>query len=484
MFAYICLIHMIQFKTKGDAMVRRIMGKGLLLVLLFAGVLHAADRPNFLIIMADDATYSDLPLYGGQNVRTPNIDRLAGEGMLFEKAYVGMSMCVPCRSELYSGLYPVRSGVCWNHSMARPGTKSAPHYLSEGGYRVGITGKVHVTPKECFPFEDIKGFQPNCVAPTAPYDCAGIEEFMSRDAKQPFYLAVCLVVPHVVWTVGDSSHFDVDAFKLPPYIPDTKQMRIDFSKYLAEIEYLDMQVGDILKSLQKTGQADNTLVLFTSEQGAQIPGCKWTNWEMGVHTGLTVRWPGKVKAGTRTKALVQYADVLPTFMDAAGIAYKADQFDGSSFLPVLRGDSQTHRTYVYSMHNNIPEGPSYPIRSVRNNRYSYIRNLRPDEIYIEKHVMGVNEHNPYWATWMYNSDKNTLAYEMIRRYMRRPAEELYDLAADPFELHNLADDPSKAGVKAELSAELDRWMTAQKDPGEDLDTFEAFRANKQVHKKK
>lgn len=447
-------------------------------VLFISIILHAAPRPNFLIIMADDATFTDLPLYGGQNIKTPNIDTLASKGMLFEKAYVGMSMCVPCRTELYTGLYPIRSGVCWNHSKARPGTKSVTHRLGSEGYRVGIAGKIHVTPKASFPFENVKGFESNCVAPTAAFDCAGISEFMSRDAKQPFYLAVCLVVPHVVWTVGDTAHFDVDKIKLPGYMVDTPQMRKDYIKYLAEMEYLDMQVGKILQTLDKSGQADNTLVLFTSEQGAQIPGCKWTNWELGLHTGLIVRWPGKVKENTRTQALVQYADVLPTFMEAAGIAFPKAQFDGSSFLPVLLGKTQEHRQYVYAMHNNIPEGPAYPIRSVRSQQYSYIRNLSPDQLYIEKHLMGVYEHNPYWQTWVFATAENPQALRLVQRYMKRPAEELYDLQADPLEMNNLAENPDYAKLKSEMSQELDQWMKSQNDPGAELDTWQQYQANR------
>ena len=450
-----------------------------LLVALLAVSLQAADRPNFLIIMGDDCTYNDLPLFGGKNVKTPNLDKFATEGMVFNKAYVSMSMCVPCRSELYSGLYPMKNGICWNHSRANPGVKSAPHYFGDAGYRVGITGKVHVGPKECFPFEDVKGFESNCVAPTADYDCAGIEEFMGRSKDQPFYLAVCLVVPHVVWTVGDRSQFDPKKLEMPAHMADTPQTRKDFIKYLAEISYMDMQIGEILKSLEKSGQADNTLVLFTSEQGAQIPGCKWTNWELGVHTGMVVRWPGKVEQGVRTNALVQYADVLPTFMDAAGVSYAKKQFDGMSFLDVLRGKKQTHRKYVYAMHNNVPEGPSYPIRSVRTSKYSYIRNLSPERIYIEKHLMAVDEHNPYWDTWVFRSGDNQKAYDLVERYMRRPAEELYDLDADPIEFNNLVDDPDFAKIKKELSGELDRWIAEQEDPGVELDTKKSLQNNRQ-----
>lgn len=444
----------------------------------FGQTAHAegAEKPNILVVIADDATYRDLPLWGGQNVEMPNLDRLASEGLVFDQAYLTISMCLPCRTEMYTGLYPVRSGACWNHSAARPGTKSICHYLGELGYRVGIAGKTHVVPKSSFPFEMVDGFERGCVSPTAKYECSAIQEFMQRDAKEPFCLVIGLVVPHVVWTVGDPSHFDRKTLKLPPNLADLPQTREDFAKYLAEIEYLDMQIGEILETLKKTGSADETLVVFTSEQGAQFPGCKWTNWDTGVHTGFVARWPGKITPGKRTNAMIQYADVLPTLIEAAGGTVNPSDFDGNSFLPVLLGKKDSHRRYTYAMHNNVPEGPPYPIRSVRDGEFRYIRNLTPEAIYIERHIMGVEAHNPYWARWMFMSGENQQAYDLIHRYMRRPTEQLYHTSNDPYEMTNLADDPRFADVKSRLSAELDRWMQSQNDPGIALDTKESLQA--------
>ena len=438
----------------------------------------AAGPPNFLIVIADDATYNDLPLYGGKNVKTPKIDNLASQGITFNRAYMSMAMCQPCRAEMYTGLYPMRNGTCWNHSASHPGTKSVCHRLGDLGYRVGLAGKVHVTPRSCFPFEMVDGFERGCVSKTANHECGAIKQFMSRNGDQPFCLVIGLVVPHVVWTVGDPDHFDRKKLELPPHLADTPTTRDDFAKYLAEIEVLDRQVGDILDTLDETGQADRTMVVFTSEQGAQFPCCKWTNWELGVHTGFVARWPGKVQSGIRTDALIQYADLLPTLLEAAGGDPEPLGFDGSSFLPVLLGEKTDHRRYVYSMHNNVPEGPPYPIRAVRDGRFSYIRNLTPEATYIEKHVMGVDEHNPYWATWMFATAADPHAYAMVHRYMHRPAEELYCVEDDPFEHRNLADDPQYAQIKAGLSSELDRWMQQQNDPGIALDTQAALEASR------
>ena len=449
-------------------------------------------NPNVLIIIGDDCTYNDLPIYGGKNIHTPNIDQLAGEGMTFNRAFVSMSMCAPCRAELYTGLYPVSNGVCWNYVPARSGTKSIVHHLGNLGYRVGIAGKIHASPRSVFPFEEVVGLERDCVSETAEFDEAGMAEFITRDTKQPFCLIVALVVPHIPWTAGDASHLIPEQIELPVNFADTKGfpearhftqtpgMREDFARYLAEIELMDKQVGRTLKMLDESGGSPGTLVIFTSEQGSQFPGNKYTNWNTGVHTGLIVRWPGRVKAGVRTDALIQYADVLPTLIELAGADPLDYNFSGSSFLPVLLGRTKKHREFAYAMHNNVPEGSPYPIRSVTDGTYHYIRNLAPERLYIEKHIMsGQLPTSTYWSTWMWdagNETENQHAYQMVCRYMKRPGEELYRMEDDPYEFRNLAEDKTYERIKVRLSDELDHWLMQERDPGKSLDSPEEVEA--------
>jgi len=441
-----------------------------------AAVYHhdGTTRPNIMIIIADDATYNDLPLYGGDNVKTPNIDRLAGEGMTFNQAYVSMSMSVPCRASLYTGLYPVSNGVCWNHVPARNNTRSIVHYLGALGYRVGLAGKVHANPRSVFPFEMVEGLERDCVAETAGFETNEIQKFINRDNSQPFCMIAALVVPHIPWTVGDPSHFDPGQLKLPPYLADTKEMREQFVRYLAEVEVMDQQVGMLMELLRETSKINNTIVIFTSEQGAQLPGCKWTNWNTGVHTGFIVSWPGRIQGGKRTNALIQYEDVLPTLVDAAGGRNKPGDFEGSSFLPVLLGKKSIHREYAYFMHNNVPEGPSYPIRSITDGTFHYIRNLKPGNIYIEKHLMARMPLNEFWPSWIFQSSENEKTYSLVLRYMSRPAEQLYRIDLDPEELFDLADNEGFAEIKKRLSNQLDKWMVSQGDPGAEIDTREVW----------
>lgn len=456
-----------------------------LVVLAFSyfPLIASGEQPNVLIIMADDCTFNDLPMYGGQNARTPNLEKLASEGLTFNRAYLAEAMCQPCRAELYSGLYPMRNGCAWNHSASLPETTSMPHHLGKLGYRVGIAGKVHVTPKKAFPFESVGGFDKSCVRqPTQTHDLAAARDFIARDADQPFCLVVALVEPHVPWVMGDASAYPHEDLKLPANIADTPITREAFSRYLAEITYMDGQVGELLAMLDGTGHAKDTLVLFTSEQGSQFPGNKWTNWDTGVHTALIARWPDVVPEGKRTDAMVQYADVVPTLMDLAGAEPQESAFDGTSFAAVLQGRSDSHRKYVYGVHNNVPEGPPYPVRTISDGEYRYVRNLKPENLYIEKHLMGIKGdgklNNPYWQTWIWDSWETPRTYQLVQRYMHRPAEMLYHTASDPYELQNLAGTESSAAVMKRLSEELDRWLVSQGDPGVEQDTPETHKAAK------
>lgn len=442
--------------------------------------LSAVEKPNFLIIVADDCTYNDLPVYGGKNALTPNIDLLAKKGLTFNQAYLATAMCQPARSELYTGLYPFSNGSSWNHSASIPGTKSMPRLLGQMGYRVGIAGKVHVKPEKVYPFKYVEGFEKSCVKnETASHNTGEILNFMKAD--KAFCLVVCLVEPHVPWTMGDASKYPVDKLQLPKNIADTPVTRQCFSNYLAEITYMDSQVGDILKALDESGKTENTIVIFTSEQGSQFPGSKWTNWNTGLHTAFIASLPGRIPQNERTDALIQYADVLPTLIDIAGGADN-ENFDGKSFKDVLFNGGKTHRKYVYGSHNNVPEGSPYPIRSISNGKYRYILNLKPDAKYYEKHLMVMSGNpngrlaNMYWRTWVKASETDPQIKFLHDRCVNRPPEELYHTLQDSYEMNNLAKNIEYEPIKKELKSELAKWMTEYGDPGAAQDTVEAKNA--------
>lgn len=432
----------------------------LFLFIHFSGACHAEEKPNLLFIIADDCTFRDIGCYGGQ-AKTPNIDRLASEGLKFERCFQAAPMCSPTRHNLYTGLYPVKSGAYPNHTFAKEGTKSVVHYLKPLGYRVALSGKTHIKPKEVFPFEySSKGNNP---------DFEAIDRILGEcsSKKQPFCLFACSNEPHSPWNKGDVSQYDATKVKLPPYFVDTPEMRDAFVRYLAEVSYYDWQVGELLKLLDKHGLQDNTLVMVVSEQGNAFPFAKWTCYENGVQSAMVVRWPGNVKMGSTTTAMVEYVDVVPTFIELAG-GKPAPILDGRSFLQVIRGQADRHKDYVYAEMTTrgiINGSDTFGIRSVRGERYKYILNFTP-EIEFRNACTKSREFKSWIAKAEAGDDD---AADKVSRYVNRDGIELYDLEKDPYEWHNLAGKKQVKEVESTLRKKLDEWMRSQGDRGQETE---------------
>lgn len=431
------------------------------------------QRPNIVVVIADDLLTTELSCYGGQNIQTPNIDWIASEGVQFTNNYASVAMSVPIRASMYTGLYPVKHGSYRNHKGSYPGTKTVNEYMPELGYRVGRTGKDHPGPKTVYKFDEIPGFTVGCTNRKAPFSTDGIKEWMKKD-DNPFLLYVCSIHPHAPWTWGDPSEFDPDKFVMPDNCVDSPEMRQLLAKYLAEVRALDNEVGAVREALEEVGELDNTIFIFLGEQGPQFPGGKWTLWYPGCHSALLARYPEKIKPGTTCDALVQYEDLLPTFIDIAG-GKPRTELDGVSFKNALFGKTNKGRRYVFGIHNNVPEGRPYPIRSIRDERYALIVNLTPEADYHEKHLMNAQSDTGIWQVWEKAAEMNEENAFWKERYVTRPAIEFYDLEKDPWERNNLANDPKYAKRIAKMHAELLNWMAEQGDTGAALDNQNSVR---------
>ncbi len=436
---------------------------------------HTKDRPNILLFIADDMTWHDCQPYGSTVVKTPHLEKLASEGMCFDAMFTATAMCAPTRQQLYTGLFPVRNGAYPNHSKVHEGTRSLVHHLKALGYRVGLIGKRHFGPESSFPFEYLGGLEHDGGG-KIDLETQMIEPFITRNTEQPYCLIVASNQPHTPWNrkVAGVS-YEPDAVSVPPNLVDCPITRRKLCDYYHEITYADQQLGRCLDIVNQKKRAEQTIVMFTSEQGNQFPfGGKWTCYDSGLKTAFIVRWPGKIKPGSRTAAMTQYVDVVPTLIEAAG-GNPADcqtgrpdaagntGFDGRSFLDVLTGKSETLRTHVYGVHTTrgiIKGSPCYPIRSVRSERYKYIWNLNWKEPF--KNVITEGE---ILKTWRKLGEEDPAIAARARFYQYRSEEELYDLQQDPWELNNLAEDETLAAVKAELRAVLLKWMQQQGDEG-------------------
>ena len=430
------------------------------LLVLFTALcplLSAWAQPNLLLIIADDCTYRDMEVYGGQG-KTPHLNKLAGEGMKFTRCFQAAPMCSPTRHCLYTGIYPVKSGAFPNHTMAYEWVKSIATYLNEVGYTTHLSGKTHINPKSVFPFE-YSGKDNN----PEPAVFAKVLKSGAETGK-PFLFIATSNEPHTPWNKGDPSHYSPASLKLPPVLADSPDTREGFSKYLAEITYFDSQVGELISLLDQSGQRDNTLVIVLSEQGNSFPFAKWTCYEAGLQSACIARWPGKVKPASESAALVEYVDVTPTFLEAAGVT-RPEVMDGRSFLPVLKGEATTHKTHVFGLQTTrgIHGGSDhYGIRSVRDSRYRYILNLTPEATF-----QNAATSDPTFKTWQTMAAAGDAhAKRLVHDYQQRSAEELYDCEADPWNRTNLIADEKLSAVRDDLRAKLDTWMKQQGDEGQ------------------
>ncbi len=415
-------------------------------------------QPNFVFILADDCSYRDLELYGGP-ARTPHLNQLAKEGMTFNRCYQAAPMCSPTRHALYTGIYPVKNGAHPNHAKAYANVKSIAHYLKKDGYRVTLAGKTHISPRSVFPFEYMKEFAdpPDQDVPVVDgWRYPNVFQLMQESAKDasPFCLFLCSNEPHGPYTKGDAEPYQNAKFSPQQF----SHQRDEYARYLAEITYFDGQVGEIMSMLDQLNLRENTIVMVATEQGSGFPFGKWTCYEIGVASGMVVSWPAVIEAGSQSDAIVEYTDVVPTLLEAAG-SNIPKEIEGQSFLALLKGETTSHSDFAFSLQTtrgvNGYQAP-YGVRSVVGPRYRYIRNLFPENEFSIPTSRSVVEKT---------RDADPTERERANRFLKRPAEELYDVIADPYCQINLIDQPQLATTHETLARELDRWMVQQGDAG-------------------
>ncbi|MBQ77656.1 MAG: sulfatase atsG [Cellvibrionales bacterium] len=423
-----------------------------------------ASKPNIVLVLADDMSWFDVGAYHRQfdyvpnNAITPNIDRVASEGMLFTRSFTATAMCAPTRMQLYTGLYPVRNGAYGNHTRVYDNVKSAAHYFREHGYRVGLSGKGHIFPRKAFPFER-SGKENKGNKEESTFGIKQTRKFMARNNNQPFFLLIASANPHEPWNRGSTSLYPPNKLKLPAFLNDTPSLRHRLSKYLAEVSDLDREVGLVDDELDKLGIKNDTIFIFTSEQGNSLPFGKWTNYDAGLRNAFIIRWPNKIKANVSTDAMIEYVDIIPTLTDLATNSIP-DKLDGESFKAVLQGQATEHKTHVFGVQTslNIHYGAPYPIRSVRGEQFKLIHNLIPDNNF--SNILTYN----HWFKEELAEEKKT-TNDNYARYVKRPEFELYDMVKDPFEQNNIINEPKYSHQVTALKKELVKWMEQQGDIG-------------------
>lgn len=436
-----------------------------LLLILAAAVLRAGAagpaRPNLVIFISDDHSLLDSTVYGAKDVKTPNMQRLAAAGLVFDRAFVASPSCAPSRGALLTGLMPARNGAEPNHSKPRAELKKLPAYLQELGYEVVAFGKVsHYQHTGDYGFDHFahdKFHEDIAIS-------AGIEWLKARKSDKPLCIFYGTNWPHVPWP-NDAASFKPSDVVVPVTHIDTPKTREARAKYYAAVQKMDTELGDVYDAARAVLGADNTFFLTTSDHGAQWPFGKWNCYDAGIRTPMIAVWPGRIAAGARTSAMVSWIDILPTLVDLAGGAAPAG-IDGKSFAGVLRGERKEHRDRIFTTHSGDGRMNVYPTRSVRTADWKYIRNLHPEYYYTTHVDLAQAVDGPgYFRSWEEKARTDPAAAAIVKHYHERPAEELYDLTADPLEQRNLASNPAQAARLASLRAEVDAWMKEAGDTG-------------------
>jgi N-sulfoglucosamine sulfohydrolase len=435
----------------------------LLLACLFlcAAPVRAAETPNVVLFLADDLGWADCSPYGGKDVPTPNMKRLAADGITFTHAFVASPSCAPSRAALLTGLDPMRNGAMLNHARPRADVKKWPAYFQALGYETVAIGKVaHYAQVTGYGFDHASHYryhEDDCVE-------AAVKWLAARKSDKPLCLIVGTNWPHVPWP--KETELEPNKLTLLPTFVDTKETRQARARYYAAVANADRDLGLTYDAARKHLGKD-TLFLFTADHGAQFPFGKWNGYDAGIRTPLIAAWPGRIKPGTTAKAMANWIDLLPTCLEAAG-GKVPDKLSGKSFLPVLLGAKDSHRDRVFITHSGDGDMNRYPLRAVRTRDWKYIRNLDPDgehHTHVDKGTNPDADGRNYFDSWAAKTKTDPGAAAVVKRYHTRPAEELYDLTTDPHELKNLAANPKYADRLKALRAGLDAWMKDQGDEG-------------------
>ncbi|RSH80451.1 uncharacterized protein EHS24_009031 [Apiotrichum porosum] len=458
---------------------------------------------NILLLIADDLG-KYVGSYGCKSVTTPSLDKLASEGSRFDLAFASTASCSGSRSTLYSGLHTHENGqyglnIFRTHFQTFPHVETAPLLFNHAGYKTGIIGKVHVGPDVVYPWSHREESETRDVAWVADRAEAFFKTAVDED--KPFFLTVGYVDPHRDITTrgkfGNEGDYDArvtsidikpEDVEVPSWLTDLPETRQELVEYYKAIHRTDLGIGLLLEGLERQGLVDDTLVVFLSDNGPPFINAKTTLYDAGTCLPLIVRKPGS-KAGVANPNMVSWIDILPTFLDWAGLpldystssaAGPTHQHPGSGYggestslrsPPRLGHSFLAHvdrfdvlpetewQHHVFGSHTFHELHNYWPTRVLRTRRYKYHRNIAwrldfpfASDLYASYTFEGIR-----------NAADPVIGSRTLKNYLFRPAEELFDLEADPDEVINLATDPAHCDLLADLRLQLEQWQQTTHD---------------------
>jgi N-sulfoglucosamine sulfohydrolase len=452
------------------------------LTLFFLCYITAVATPrNVVLIVADDLG-QDAGCYGNPVLKTPNLDALAADGTRFKYAYCTTASCSPSRSVILTGQFTHANGMYGlehgaNHFRSFDKVVSLPMILSAAGYRTVRIGKFHVGPADVFNFD--KSLPGNPRNPVAMANHS--REIIEGD--KPFFLYFCTGDPHRAGIAkgardrpnsfgnkesGESYpgiepvHYKPEDVVVPPFLPDTAACRAELAQYYESVSRMDAGIGRLIEILEQAGKYDNTLIIFVSDNGMPFPGAKTSVYEPSLKLPCIVRNPDAKKHGVVSEAMVSWVDIVPTILEFTGVpAPSAVKLHGRSFLPILDQQTPAGWDEVYASHTFHEVTMYYPMRVVHSGRYKLIWNIaHPLPFPFAADLWG----SATWQDSLKRGDDFVYGKRTIKNLVQRRQFELYDLEADPDEIHNLASDPQQHDLLVKLQGKLRDFQKRTDDP--------------------
>ena len=405
-------------------------------------------KPNVLMLHCHDLG-DYIGCYPGNSARTPNLNKLAEEGVVFEQYFASAPTCSPSRGTMLTGLMPHRNGLMalasGGHWEVPAHVPTLPKLFQDAGYATANLGAWHIS-------EDPTRYGVEIVEPTGPCEVLApkaIDYLKNRSRERPFFLMVGFAEPHLQFTDRWPELQDPSQIIVPGFLKDHPVIRQEMVKFYGDASLMDQSVGQILECLKAEGLDEDTLVIFTGDHGPGLPLAKGTLYDPGIKISLIVRWAGRVQRGRRCPALAGNTDLLPTLLDAVGEADRIpDGLDGHSLWPFITDGKDVSHEHVFSEQtwHDFYE----PLRALRTQRYKLIHNFHPGP--------GLQI-----AADVRCSPSGKAMCDVLLNHPR-PEYELYDLASDPLERNNLAGVQEAAAIEADLKRKLNDWLEATGDP--------------------
>lgn len=437
------------------------------------------SQPNIILFVADDHGTDALGCYGNKVIQTPNLDKLAAEGVRFNKAYCTSASCAASRSVILTGKFGHATGSYghvhdYHHFSTYENVKSLPVLLEKSGYETARIGKYHVAPESVYKFGTILEADPRNTVEMAN-QCGDVLK-----SDKPFFLYFCTDDPHrgqpfkpEPWNTPNNFGNKKEGYKdvetitykpedvvVPPFLPDTKECREELAEYYQSVSRIDQGFGKLMEMLQASGKAENTIVIYISDNGIAFPGAKTTVYEPGIKLPCIVKDPSNTLKGTTTDAMISWADLAPTILDMTGTNYEADNFHGKSFKPVLSQAKVEGWDEVNASHIFHEITMYYPMRVQIYKDYKLIWNAAWRSEYPFA--------SDLWdaSTWqgVYRTKAEYFGNRKVKDYLFRAEYELYDLSKDPYEINNLATDKAYQETLDDMKARLKAFQKKTKDP--------------------